>query len=352
LKSLESNSIIARMQISWIGIESLNQERKYLYGPVPSRRLGLSLGVDIVPSKICTLDCVYCQVGKTSNTTIERKEYLPANLIVEELSGALSKGLKADYITLAGSGEPTLNSQLGVIIDKIRKITNIPIAIVTNGTLLFMPDVRKDCSKADVVLPSLDAGDEEAFLAINRPHPDINIEKLISGLCQFRKEYSGQIWLEVFLIESANSYPEQIAKIKAAIEKIRPDKVQLNTSVRPSTERNVKKLSAQKLQEIAAQIGSNCEVIADFSKSVISDSKHEIASGQSENIIETLFSMLKRRPCSMSDICSSMNLNRNEATQYISQLTNKNLILSENISGTLYYKANIHIDSTSVDNSK
>ena len=141
----------------------MNKERKYLYGPVPSRRLGRSLGVDIVPAKVCTLDCIYCQVGRTTNTTIERKEYLPAKLIIDELSYALSQGLEADYITLAGSGEPTLNSQLGKIIDEIKKITDIPVAIVTNGTLLYMQDVRDDCAKADVVLPSLDAGDEKLF---------------------------------------------------------------------------------------------------------------------------------------------------------------------------------------------
>ncbi|MBN2590847.1 MAG: radical SAM protein [Sedimentisphaerales bacterium] len=323
----------------------MNKERKYLYGPVPSRRLGRSLGVDIVPAKICTLDCIYCQIGKTTNKTIERKKYLPAELIIEELSLALSQGLETDYITLAGSGEPTLNSELGKIIDEIKKITDIPVTIVTNGTLLYMKDVRDDCAKADVVLPSLDAGDEEAFLKINRPHPDISIEKLISGLCEFRKEYSGQIWLEVFLIESANSYPDQIAKIKAAIDRIQPDKVQLNTSVRPTTEENVKKLSADKLQEIANLIGPNCEVIADLTQSDNSDNKHKIASKQDEMIMETLFSMLKRRPCSLEDICSSMNMHRNVAIKYISELTKLNRIHSENIDGTKYFKAAIHIDS-------
>ena len=330
----------------------MSKDRKYLYGPVPSRRLGLSLGVDIVPAKICTLDCIYCQVGKTTNTTIERKEYLPAKLIIEELSQALSQGLKADYITLAGSGEPTLNSQLGIIIDKIKEITDIPVAIVTNGTLLYMQEVRDDCAKADVVLPSLDAGDEATFGRINRPHPDISIEKLISGLCEFRKQYSGQIWLEVFLVESTNSYPEQIAKIKSAIQKIRPDKVQLNTSVRPTTEQNVKKLGIKKLQEIANQIGPNCEVIADFAQSSSSDEKHTIALKLDETVTETLFSMLKRRPCSLNDICSSMNMHQNEAVKYLSELIKLNSIYSENIDGTLYYKVNIHIDFGHVDNSK
>ena len=332
----------------------MNKERKYLYGPVPSRRLGRSLGVDIVPPKICTLDCIYCQIGKTTQTTIERKEYISADLIIEEISEALSQGLEADYITLAGSGEPTLNSGLGRMIDGIKKITDIPIAIVTNGTLLYMPEVRNDCAKADVVLPSLDAGDDEAFLKMNRPHPEISIEKLVSGLCEFRKQYSGQIWLEVFLVEAVNSYPEQIAKIKSAISKIRPDKVQLNTSVRPTAESNIRKLSPEKMNEIAVQIGSNCEVIADFSSKgdVDSENKHNKASNQDEMMIETLFLMLKRRPCSLDDICSSLNLHHNAAIKYISELIKQGRIYSENIHGIKYFKVTIHSESSLVDNSE
>ena len=148
---------------------------KYLYGPVPSRRLGLSLGVDIVPLKICTLDCIYCQLGRSSDKTVERSEYLPIEPVLEELTEKISDGLTADFITIAGSGEPTLNSQLGKLLDAIRKITYIPLAIITNGTLFYREDVRRDCAKADVVLPSLDAGDEETFRKINRPHADYTV---------------------------------------------------------------------------------------------------------------------------------------------------------------------------------
>lgn len=313
-------------------------EHKYLYGPVPSRRLGRSLGVDIVPVKVCTLDCIYCQVGRTTNKTIERAEYVHAEPIIAELQQAAAKKIEADYITIAGSGEPTLNSQLGRIIDNIKKITDIPVAIVTNGTLLYMPEVRADCAKADVVLPSLDAGGEQTFAKINRPHPDINIEKLISGLCAFRSEYSGRIWLEVFLLDSVNSSPEEIAKIHAAIQRIRPDKVQLNTAVRPTAYENVKKMTADKLDKIAARLGPNCEVIADFSRRQTSERKHELGAKQDKTITETLFSMLKRRPCSLNDVCSSMNMRRNEAIKYITELEQKGLIQSENIDGTIYFK--------------
>ena len=172
---------------------------------MPSRRLGRSLGVDIVPRKVCTLDCVYCQVGRSTEITVERKEYVAIEPVISELKSRIAKGLQADFITISGSGEPTLNSRLGDLIGEIKKITNIPIAVLTNGTLFFDASVRADCAKADVVLPSLDAGDEATFQKINRPHKDISIEKLISGLCQFRREYKGQIWLEVFFIEGINT---------------------------------------------------------------------------------------------------------------------------------------------------
>ncbi len=238
---------------------------KYLYGPVPSRRLGLSLGVDIVSAKVCTLDCVYCQVGKTTEKTIERREFVAVEPVLAELKQRLAQGLKADFIAISGSGEPTLHSRLGEIIDGIKQITDIPLAVLTNGTLLYRQDVRADCAKADVVLPSLDAGDEQGFRKVNRPHKDISVGKLISGLCAFRNEFPGRIWLEVFLAEGLNTDTEQIAKIKDAVELIRPDKVQLNTAVRSTAEASVKRLDAGKLQAIAASLGANCEVVPDFS---------------------------------------------------------------------------------------
>ena len=319
-------------------------EKKYFYGPVPSRRLGRSFGVDIVPFKVCTLDCVYCQLGRTIEKSIERKAYVLVEPIIVELKKALDQDLKTDYITIAGSGEPTLNSQLGEIVVKIKEITDIPVAIVTNGTLLYRPDVREDCAKADVVLPSLDAGDEQTFQKINRPHRDINIEMLISGLCTFRKEFSGQLWLEVFFVDAFNTDIEQIAKIRAVIEQIKPDKVQLNTAVRPTAEAGINKLSAHKLRAIAEHLGPNCEIIADFFSDLDYEFlKSEINTGFESDFaikqtIKTLFSMLKRRPCSLDDICSSMDIARNEALKYVTDLQYKGVICSEEKGGKIFYK--------------
>jgi len=188
------------------------EEKKYLYGPVPSRRLGLSLGVDIVPFKVCTLDCVYCQLGRASRKTIERREYVPVKAVLAELKERLAQGVKADFITISGSGEPTLNSQLGELIDGIKKITDIPVAILTNGTLLYRQNVRADCAKADVVLPSLDAGDEQTFQKMNRPYSGLSIEKLIEGLLAFRNEFAGEFVLEVFFVEGLIPTPSKSPK--------------------------------------------------------------------------------------------------------------------------------------------
>ena len=306
-------------------------QNRYLYGPVPSRRLGLSLGVDIVPGKVCTLDCIYCQLGRTTEKTIERKDYISIEGVLAELKERLAQGLKADYITISGSGEPTLNSRLGELIDGIKKITNIPVAILTNGTLLYRQDVRADCAKADVVLPSLDAGDEQVFQKVNRPHQDTSIEKLISGLCAFRNEFVGQIWLEVFLLEGVNTDAEQIAKIRDAIERIRPDKVQLNTAVRPTAEPNVKAVEVEKLRSIATQLGEHCEVVADFLP------RHH--DKRIESKAEDVLSMLKRRPCLLNDICSGLGINRNEALKYISHLQQQGVINSVEKDGMIFFRA-------------
>ena len=307
------------------------QQSKYLYGPVPSRRLGLSLGVDIVPLKVCTLNCVYCQLGRTTQKSVERRDFVAIDAVLAELKERLAQGPQADFITISGSGEPTLNARLGELIDGIRAITDIPIAIITNGTLLHRQDVRADCAKADVVLPSLDAGDERGFQRVNRPHKDISIEKLISGLCKFREEFAGQLWLEVFLVEGLNTDAEQIAKIRAAIALIRPDKVQLNTAVRPAAEPNVRIVDAEKLHAIAAGLGENCEVVADFSPGRHPEHLPSTA--------ESVLSMLKRRPCSLDDICSGLGIHRNDALKHISHLQKQGLIGSEEGDRKAFFKA-------------
>ena len=309
----------------------MSDRNQYLYGPVPSRRLGLSLGVDIVPFKTCTLDCIYCQLGKTTCKTLERKEYVPVGEVLAELKRLLDAGLQADYITIGGSGEPTLHSGIGRLIDGIKKITPIPVAVLTNGTLFYLPEVRADCAAADVILPSLDAGDQQTFDTVNRPLEQITFDRLVDGLCALKNEYPGQIWLEVFCIDCFKTDSPQLAKIASAIKKIRPDKVHLNTAVRPTTEQGVEKVASDKLHAIARQLAPNCEVIADFASSHCQKVTHDVP--------QTLLSMLKRRPCSLNDICSALGLDASNALVYLDALKEQGAVWSENKQGKTFFKA-------------
>jgi wyosine [tRNA(Phe)-imidazoG37] synthetase (radical SAM superfamily) len=304
-------------------------KKNYVFGPVPSRRLGLSLGIDIVPLKSCSLDCVYCQLGRSSDLTIERRSFVPIDAVVSQIQHKIEKGPRPDYLTISGSGEPTLNVELGSLIGKIRNFTEIPVAIITNGTLMYIPEVRSDCAKANVVLPSLDAGDEETFAKINRPHKGIHFDAVVSGLVNFRKEYAGQVWLEVFMIEDINTSDSSISNIRKQIALIRPDKVQLNTAVRPTTETGIRAISPDRMEELAKKIGFNAEVIADFAKAT----SRKLHASES-SIIE----MLQRRPCSLNDICSGLGIPADEAIQLITNLTKQSRITSDDQNGTIFFK--------------
>ena len=300
----------------------------YTYGPVPSRRLGLSLGVDIVPAKICTLDCVYCQVGRTTQKSIVRQDFLDINAVLSELEGRLKAGVKADTITIGGSGEPTLNSRLGELIDGIRRLTDIRVAILTNGTLLYREDVRAECAKADVVIPTLDAADEAVFKAVHRPTAGITIEKLVSGIEQFRQEFQGEIWLEVFLVAGVNTDTEQIEKLKGLIRRIRPEKVHLNTAVRPPAEPDVQAVPAETLDAIARQIGGHCEVIG---VPPGGNERHE-RRGEADVV-----SVLKRRPCSVEDICTGLAMDRQEVLKHLTHLRDAGAVTSERRGDITYF---------------
>lgn len=304
-------------------------QTSYTYGPVPSRRLGLSLGVDIVPPKICTLDCVYCQLGRTTKSSTMREDFVDIHAVLAEIEAKIKAGLKTDYITLGGSGEPTLHSRLGDLIDGIRRLTSVPVAILTNGTLLYRDDVRAECAKADVVAPSLDAGDAAVFEAVNRPNPDITIEKLVSGLERFRDEFRGQIWLEVFLIAGVNTDDEQIEKIKGLVQRIRPDRVHLNTAVRPPAEPDVLAVPREALDRIARRIGGHCEVIGEAPAGLV---------GRHETRAEAdVISVLKRRPCTIQDICAGLGITRQEAAKYIGHLQGTGMVCSEQRGDVAYF---------------
>jgi wyosine [tRNA(Phe)-imidazoG37] synthetase (radical SAM superfamily) len=271
----------------------------HLFGPVPSRRLGRSLGVDLIPPKTCPYDCIYCEVGATTHQTRERFAYR-TETIIEELEDYLGDVPQSpDVITLAGSGEPTLNLGLGRIISAIKEMSRIPVAVLTNGALLYLPEVREELAAADLILPSLDSASEETYRRINRPLPELSLDSLLAGLTACRREYRGQIWLEILLLAGLNDTDAELTRLRRAVKDIAPDKIQLNTAVRPVVEACARPLKATEMAAAAAYLGGPVEVVAAFDRAAGA----ELAC-QDEDLVE----MLSRRPMTAADIARVLGL--------------------------------------------
>lgn len=307
------------------------KDQKYIFGPVPSRRLGRSLGVDLVPFKTCTYDCVYCQLGRTTNKTIQRKEWVPIDIVINQLKAKLSS--KPDYITLSGSGEPTLFLRLEELISRIKDITDTPVAVLTNGSLLWLPEVRKALESADLVVPSLDAGSRHVFQYVNRPHQDITFSKILQGLVDFRKDYNGQYWLEVFLLAGVTTSEMEINRLKTCINAIQPDKVQVNTVTRPPAEAFAEPVLQKQLQTITEKLYEKAEVIADYSNV---HKQQDFFARRKDVLI-----LLQRRPCSVEDIAAGLGIHRNEVVKYVEELSSEGKIEAKLQNQQLYYKATI-----------
>lgn len=278
-----------------ISQEKEQNSSKYVFGPVPSRRLGRSLGIDLVPFKTCTYNCIYCQLGKTTCQTLERKPYIAGELVIQQLKEKLSTlSAPPNYITLSGSGEPTLNSQIGWVIKEINKLTSIPVAVLTNGSLLHLEPVRETLHSVDLVIPSLDAASPSFFRFINRPHHSLNLSQILQGLKEFRREYPGQIWLEVMLCGGFNDDPKEIRRLREAIEEIGPDRIQLNTVVRPPAEDFAHPLSPKRLEEVRVLFGGQVEVLPRECQAP--------AFPVYGRVDAEVLSLLKRRPCSLGDL--------------------------------------------------
>jgi len=235
----------------------------YIFGPVRSRRLGRSLGVDLVPHKTCSFDCTYCELGGTTVRTIEIREWVPLEGVLEELGSRLSGDL--DFITLGGSGEPILYSRMGELILGIKKMTAVPVTVLTNGSLLWMDEVRERLLSADLIIPSLDAGDAAVFQRINRPHPSVTFDRLVRGLKALREEFTGEYLLEVFIQSGLNDTREEVEKIARLAREIRPDRVQLNTLDRPPAEPEVEGVSAERLAALAGLFHLPVEIVQGYS---------------------------------------------------------------------------------------
>jgi len=221
----------------------------YIFGPVPPRRLGRSLGVDLVPFKTCTYDCIYCQLGQTTRKTTLRQEGVPLDNVLAEMKDKLA--LRPDYITLSGSGEPTLYSRLDELIDRVRATTRVPIAVLTNGSLLWQDEVRRQLMDAHVVIRSLDAGSSDSFQAVNRPRRSVSFKQMLDGLITFRQQYHGQYWLEVFLLDGKTATDREVRMIAEAVGRIKPGRFQLNTATRPTAEESAVMVDRQRMEDLA-----------------------------------------------------------------------------------------------------
>ena len=309
---------------------------RHVFGPVPSRRLGRSLGVDLVPFKTCSYDCIYCQLGRTTRKTIERKEWVPMDEILDELKRGL-RG-RPDYITLSGSGEPTLHSRLGEIIERIQVMSDVPVAVLTNGSLLWQKEVRAEVALADVVLPSLDAADPERFAFINRPHPALTLDRLLDGLEALRRESTGPYWLEVMLLDGYTAIPAQARALARRIRRIRPDRVQLNTAVRPPAEDYAMAVSGQRLQELARLFEPPAEVIADHHGQPM-----HAGSSVSE---QAVLSLLQRRPCTLDDVAEGLGLHLGEAVKLLAGLEAQQRVCESRRGARRFYRmAGVHSES-------
>ncbi len=295
---------------------------KTLFGPVPSRRLGISLGIDLVPYKFCSMDCIYCECGPTTDLIFKRDEYVKLEIVKDELKKYFDENPLPDYCTFSGSGEPTLNSKIGKVIDFLKKNYPVKIALLTNSTFLWDKKLRNELSGLDLILPSLDAAREVTMNKINRPHDGISPDLIIEGLIKFREETNVEMWLEVFILEGVNDGEEDLLSLKDTILKIKPHKIQLNTLDRPGAVEGLKPASKKRLFEIVSFLGfENVEIISKFRD------RREIPSysGDIENLI---YSTIKRRPCTIEDLISITKLNVSEINKYLDVLEKDGKVLT------------------------
>jgi len=285
--------------------------------------------VDLVAYKTCSYDCVYCQLGRTTCKTTDRKEYVPVSEVLREVERKIESNVQADFITLSGSGEPTLHAGCGEIIQGIKKMTQIPVAVLTNGSLLWDPSVREDLLSADLVIPSLDAGESEIFIEVNQPDPSIDFNRMINGLIDFGASFKGQVWLEVFLLGGMTALEDEATKIAAQVQKIHLDRIQLNTVARPPAYDKALAVPEAEMSRLAKLFGDKAEVVADFG-GVHEDKDFSV---RREDVLD----LLERRPCTLDDVSISLGIHRNEAVKHLNNLLKQSVVTAEQMGGKLFY---------------
>ncbi len=306
---------------------------KHLFGPVPSRRLGMSLGVDLVTHKICSLDCIYCECGRTTELTVERKEYVPHDAVIEELEDYFKQNPDPDYITFSGSGEPTLSARIGDVIAWIKeKKPEVSIAVLTNGTLLCHKEVRDALLPADLVMPSLDAALLSSFQKINRPCAGINLDDYINGIADFQKVYTGKLALEILILPGVNDSNEDLAALKQACDTILPDVIQLNTLDRPGAVSDISAATPERLLEIQNFLGADrVEIIAAVTQ-------RKGTKAYRKDMESAILETIHRRPCTPEDLASILGTHINDINKYLSVLELEGTIESMRQERGIFYQ--------------
>jgi wyosine [tRNA(Phe)-imidazoG37] synthetase (radical SAM superfamily) len=288
---------------------------KHLFGPVPSRRLGMSLGIDMIPHKICSLNCVYCECGTSTTLTNERKEYVPVEEVYSELRDFFSNNPDPDYLTFSGTGEPTLHSHIGEVIAFLKELRpSIPVAVLTNGTLFGDPAVRAELMQADLVLPSLDAATDLALRRVNRPQRSLKAADYVDGLVHFSRQFNGEIWLEILILPGYNDGEENLEALKKAIGEIKPDRIQLNTLDRPGTLDGLLPAGMSQLKEIAAFFGE------DLVEIIVPPQERKHRKFYRSDVESAILETISRRPCTLADLEKILGLHSNEISNYLGVL--------------------------------
>jgi wyosine [tRNA(Phe)-imidazoG37] synthetase (radical SAM superfamily) len=306
---------------------------KHLFGPVNSRRLGLSLGIDLLPRKTCSLNCIYCELGLTTALTCARREYIPSGSICDEIDQFFvdpTRAARVDVFTITASGEPTLHSGLGDIIRHVKKKTDRPVTVLTNGSLLHLESVRQELALADIVVPSLDAALPESFRKVNRPAREVDLEAMIDGLATLRNENQVKLWLEILFVRGINDSEADLAALNRALRRIKPQRIQCNTVVRPPAEPFAAPLSPAALRHLQEQLAGPSDTIGDFS----APAPDALRNPEAAEILP----MLQRRPCTARDICQALGTELTPTEKILAQLLKNRLVQRINHSNQEYYQ--------------
>ncbi|MFH1985977.1 MAG: radical SAM protein [Pseudomonadota bacterium] len=300
----------------------------HLFGPVPSRRFGRSLGVDLTPHKTCSQDCVFCQLGPTRMKTLTRGAFVPTEDVRRELTRWCRSGDWAKYITLSGSGEPTLHKGFGEVLDHIRMTAKVPAVLLTNGSLLGLAAVREAARRADIVKVSLSAWNQASYEHVNRPHPSLEFDRVVAGILQFRASYSGQLWLEVFLVKGLNTVADDVARIAAIADRVRPDRIHLNTVDRPPALAGTLALSEGEMKPLAALFHPKAEIP--------SVAPHT-GGWASPALKGAIAAMVGRRPCTSEQIADVFSANTVEVVKILSEMVRAGSVSVQSLNGRRYF---------------